>query len=201
MSTIREACPKCGAFEISGLMGAFWVQLNEEGEPAKPWSDYASETELGTERLCRECDHTWDNDGIPAPSLPGLKHVIAALWTTLHKVLDFYVEPNSAHVAGERELLTAATEALEAGRRCSLGANAELLVWTAIDTSKPETLPNDGESVLGFNENWGELTGLCYLEADEWHSGEGFTMSDDPRTDIDLQPPTHWAPWPQGPNL
>lgn len=56
-----ECCPKCGSHNISGLMAAFWVSLNRDGEMSGQWRDYEESTEIGPERLCKDCGHEFDN--------------------------------------------------------------------------------------------------------------------------------------------
>lgn len=51
-----DKCPKCGSGNISGLMQAFWVPLTD-GEFVGEWKELQSETEIGEERLCRDCEH------------------------------------------------------------------------------------------------------------------------------------------------
>lgn len=58
---IEGECPKCGSKHIGGLMQGFFVALGENGSPVGDWNDWSSETELGTERLCYDCDHQWGN--------------------------------------------------------------------------------------------------------------------------------------------
>lgn len=54
------SCPNCGSTNIGGLMPAFWVALNADGEPVNNWHDWGSETELGPQRCCFQCNHEWD---------------------------------------------------------------------------------------------------------------------------------------------
>jgi hypothetical protein len=54
-------CPGCGSGDLGGKMPAFWVPLNEAGEPIGEWADWEGETEMemGPERCCFECGHEW----------------------------------------------------------------------------------------------------------------------------------------------
>ncbi len=182
-----EKCPKCGCVKLLGLMGSFWVELNLDGEPVKPWQDFSSETEVTENRMCTECDHEWNPDAPAAPSLITPTQPPAGHWRMFRNAAgDVCVIQPSGEVLNVSKVTAGA-----------LMATAELLLWRAVADERP----NDGESVMGFNVKWCERTGLCYLDGDEWKSAEGYTMSTDKDTDPDLQPPTHWAPWPQGPKL
>lgn len=52
-------CPKCGSGYIGGLMAAFYVSLGADGTPKDDWQHWSSESELGTERICYNCNHEW----------------------------------------------------------------------------------------------------------------------------------------------
>ena len=49
-------CPRCGSSQIGGLMQAFFVPLDTEGDMEGSWGDYSSETEIGIERICYDCE-------------------------------------------------------------------------------------------------------------------------------------------------
>lgn len=36
-------------------MEAFWVPLNDAGEPDGDWNDWSGETEIGEKRMCYDC--------------------------------------------------------------------------------------------------------------------------------------------------
>jgi len=55
-------CPNCGSDQIGGLMAAFFVPIDQEGEMIGQWREYQSETAIGTVRLCYGCEHEWDGD-------------------------------------------------------------------------------------------------------------------------------------------
>jgi hypothetical protein len=55
---VSEACPKCKSTDISGLIQAFWIGLDKNGNFIEPRS-IRSEAELGEERLCNKCGHEW----------------------------------------------------------------------------------------------------------------------------------------------
>jgi hypothetical protein len=55
-------CPKCGSRNIAGLIAAFWVRLDKDGQPKDQWRDCESETELTEKRSCGECGHEWDDE-------------------------------------------------------------------------------------------------------------------------------------------
>lgn len=58
----ENVCPKCSSTEVSGLVQAFWAQINKEGAPVIPLHRLVeSETEIGGERLCGECGHEWED--------------------------------------------------------------------------------------------------------------------------------------------
>jgi ribosomal protein L37AE/L43A len=52
-------CPECGSTNVSGLMQSFWVCLGKDEYPLGEWNDWSTETELGEERMCRDCEHEW----------------------------------------------------------------------------------------------------------------------------------------------
>lgn len=54
-------CPKCGSQEVSGLVGSFYAPIDRDGELEGQWSDYQSSTELTGEKMCRKCDHEWED--------------------------------------------------------------------------------------------------------------------------------------------
>jgi|JI10StandDraft_1071094.scaffolds.fasta_scaffold22855_3 hypothetical protein len=61
-------CPHCGSSQVSGLVAAFWVAVDAIGRPEKPLHECVdSDTEIGLERLCRNCGKEW-NDGDPPPN-------------------------------------------------------------------------------------------------------------------------------------
>ena len=60
--TVELACPKCGSKPVGGLMESFYVVLGADGSPVGQWTDWDSETELGSGRLCYDCGHEWDLD-------------------------------------------------------------------------------------------------------------------------------------------
>lgn len=51
-----HVCPFCGSKDLSGLMGAFWVTLDEDGEVESDWHDQEGSSQLGEERLCQKCE-------------------------------------------------------------------------------------------------------------------------------------------------
>jgi hypothetical protein len=54
-------CPKCGSGDVAGLVAAFWVSLNEDGEPEIPLhKSVESNTELTAQRQCTHCEHEWE---------------------------------------------------------------------------------------------------------------------------------------------
>jgi hypothetical protein len=53
-----KRCPKCGSGNVSGLVAAFWVSMDDVHDDIK----WTTESEIGPERLCRACEHSW-NDG------------------------------------------------------------------------------------------------------------------------------------------
>ena len=65
-------CPKCGSTEVAGLMGAFWVKLDQREDPIGQWSDWANNTELMPDRECTKCNHQWggEEDGNPVVDGP-----------------------------------------------------------------------------------------------------------------------------------
>jgi hypothetical protein len=56
------SCPKCKSEKLGGLMEAFWVPIDNEGEMLGQWSDYSSETEVGDKRICYDCGHEFEID-------------------------------------------------------------------------------------------------------------------------------------------
>ena len=48
--------------KLGGLMEAFWVPIDKEGEMLGQWSDYSSETEVSEKRLCYDCHHEFEID-------------------------------------------------------------------------------------------------------------------------------------------
>lgn len=54
-------CPDCGKPEVSGLMASFWVPVRDSAIDGD-WSDYSSNTELTSERMCRNCNFRWNED-------------------------------------------------------------------------------------------------------------------------------------------
>jgi len=59
---MEEPCPKCGSKDISGLQGAFWRPLDEEGSPKFQWADEESSSEMTEWRCCGDCEHEWADD-------------------------------------------------------------------------------------------------------------------------------------------
>lgn len=55
-------CPECGSTDLGGLMEAFWVPLNEDGEPKGDWNDWSGETEIGEKRICYGCGIEFEYD-------------------------------------------------------------------------------------------------------------------------------------------
>lgn len=54
------SCPKCKSENICGLVQAFWIGIDEIGNPTERVGDVAeSSTELGIERMCSDCQHEW----------------------------------------------------------------------------------------------------------------------------------------------
>ena len=53
----RGRCPKCGSNRISGLVGSFWAEVDEEGNMIHDWQSHESSTEIGPERCCGKCAH------------------------------------------------------------------------------------------------------------------------------------------------
>lgn len=53
-------CPKCGSTEVSGLMEAFWVMLDQDDQPEGQWQDWEGCTEIGDKRMCTECEHEFE---------------------------------------------------------------------------------------------------------------------------------------------
>ena len=49
-----ERCPNCKSDKVAGLVASFWTSVNS-GEKVT----WESESELGPERRCAECDHEW----------------------------------------------------------------------------------------------------------------------------------------------
>lgn len=65
-----SACPHCGSHQVSGLVAAFWVAVDEDGSPVKPLHECVdSDTEIGLERMCRNCGKEW-TDGDDSPTAP-----------------------------------------------------------------------------------------------------------------------------------
>lgn len=60
--TAGLVCPKCGSTKICGLMAAFWVRVTADGGLIGQFSDYSSDTEIGPERMCTECEHEFGAD-------------------------------------------------------------------------------------------------------------------------------------------
>lgn len=58
----RNVCPDCGSTKCAGLMAAFFVSLNSDGDPEGQWIDWQSNTELGPMRMCSECGQEWESD-------------------------------------------------------------------------------------------------------------------------------------------
>lgn len=53
-------CPKCQSPNVSGLVAAFWTPLDEDGEANLSQLNVASESEVGPERLCQDCEHEFE---------------------------------------------------------------------------------------------------------------------------------------------
>lgn len=64
-------CPKCGSTHIGGLMQAFWVPLLSDGTMKGQFHEYETETELGPDRLCYDCDHQFSEGDEPEASTRG----------------------------------------------------------------------------------------------------------------------------------
>jgi hypothetical protein len=47
-------CPKCGSTNILGLVAAFWVRVDENGDPVGDPS-WRTESEVTEQRMCGEC--------------------------------------------------------------------------------------------------------------------------------------------------
>lgn len=58
----ENTCPECGSNHVGGLVAAFYVVLNSESGPASDVT-WESESEIGPERLCYDCDHEWSITG------------------------------------------------------------------------------------------------------------------------------------------
>ncbi len=54
VAEVERCCPECGSNQLSGLVAAFYVPLNEDGGPDRRVS-WESESEIGPQRLCRRC--------------------------------------------------------------------------------------------------------------------------------------------------
>lgn len=52
-------CPSCGCSDVSGLMSAFWVTLDEDGNPVKSADVVESDSELTDMRRCASCMAEW----------------------------------------------------------------------------------------------------------------------------------------------
>lgn len=53
-------CPNCGSNELSGLVEAFWVQLDKHGDALQHYGrtpDWESQSCIGEERECNDCGH------------------------------------------------------------------------------------------------------------------------------------------------
>lgn len=50
-------CPECDSKNIAGLVAAFWIGLDEDGGADLMDVSLSSETEIGPERMCRDCGH------------------------------------------------------------------------------------------------------------------------------------------------
>jgi hypothetical protein len=59
---VGPVCPQCGSRNTSGLVQSFWAAVTEEGDMVEEWSNLSSETQVGPERLCRDCDHEFEVD-------------------------------------------------------------------------------------------------------------------------------------------
>lgn len=56
-------CPNCGSTHIAGLVAAFWVTLDEDGNLKEALIDAVhGNTEIGPERQCSDCNHEWEED-------------------------------------------------------------------------------------------------------------------------------------------
>lgn len=44
-------------------MQSFFVPITEDGDMEGEWIDYQSETEIGEERICYDCDHEFTDEG------------------------------------------------------------------------------------------------------------------------------------------
>ena len=59
-------CPKCGSTNVCGLVMAFWAAIEEDGSPKTRLMHLVeSDTEIGTERMCSDCNHEWDEGDTP----------------------------------------------------------------------------------------------------------------------------------------
>lgn len=52
-------CPKCKDKRIAGLVAAFWVLMQSNGEPRDV--SWESQSELTPTRMCIECGHKWED--------------------------------------------------------------------------------------------------------------------------------------------
>lgn len=52
-----EKCPKCGSDDVAGLVMAFYVPMKNQFD-----ATWQSESEIGPERYCGNCDHEWGSD-------------------------------------------------------------------------------------------------------------------------------------------
>lgn len=60
--TERIICPNCNSKKLRGLVLAFWVDLDEEGDADLMSVSLDSESEVGPKRLCIDCNFEFEEE-------------------------------------------------------------------------------------------------------------------------------------------